>query len=41
MVDCAGFDRATEIAAGLLKAPGRLANAGVVVRPVMGSEDEL
>ncbi|GAB3363338.1 YciI family protein [Amycolatopsis echigonensis] len=41
MVDCASFDRATDIAAGLLKAPGRLAEAGVVVRPVMGSEGEL
>ncbi|MFB9924094.1 YciI family protein [Amycolatopsis halotolerans] len=41
MVDCASFDRATDIAAGLLKAPGRLSEAGVVVRPVMGAESEL
>ncbi|MGV9301245.1 YciI family protein [Amycolatopsis sp. NPDC003676] len=41
MVDCASFDRATDIAAGLLKAPGRLSEAGVVVRPVMGAENEL
>lgn len=41
MVDCASIDRATDIAAGLLKAPGRLADAGVVVRPVMGNDSEL
>ncbi|MGW7539442.1 YciI family protein [Amycolatopsis sp. NPDC054798] len=41
MVDCASFDRATDIAAGLLRAPGRLSEAGVVVRPVMGAESEL
>ncbi|MFD2469817.1 YciI family protein [Amycolatopsis silviterrae] len=41
MVDCASIDRATEIAAGLLTAPGRLSEAGVVVRPVMGAESDV
>ena len=41
MVDCASFDRATDIAAGLLTAPGRLSEAGVVVRPVMGAESDV
>jgi hypothetical protein len=40
LVDCAGFDRATEIAARLNQAPGRPADAGVVIRPIMGSEHD-
>lgn len=39
IVDCAGIDRATEIAARLNHAPGRPAAGGVVIRPVMGPED--
>ncbi|MEU8381203.1 YciI family protein [Streptosporangium sp. NPDC048865] len=41
IVDCAGFDRATEIAARLIHAPGRPADAGVVIRPVMGAGDDI
>jgi hypothetical protein len=37
IVDCAGFDRATEIAARLNQAPGRPADAGVVIRPLLES----
>jgi hypothetical protein len=40
IVDCASFDRATEIAARLCEAPGRQAAVGVVVRPVMESEND-
>jgi hypothetical protein len=40
IVDCASFDRATEIAVRLNQAPGRPADAGVVIRPVMGSEND-
>lgn len=40
IVDCAGFDRATEIAVRLNQAPGRPAGSGVVIRPVMGSEND-
>lgn len=39
IVDCAGIDRATEIAARLNQAPGRPAVGGVVIRPVMGPDD--
>jgi hypothetical protein len=40
IVDCASFDRATEIAVRLNRAPGRPADAGVVIRPLMGSEHD-
>nr|WP_042185320.1 YciI family protein [Kibdelosporangium sp. MJ126-NF4]CEL16699.1 hypothetical protein [Kibdelosporangium sp. MJ126-NF4]CTQ88950.1 hypothetical protein [Kibdelosporangium sp. MJ126-NF4] len=40
IVDCASFDRATEIAVQLTTAPGRLADSGVVIRPVMGGEND-
>lgn len=40
IVDCASFDRATEIAARLNQAPGRPADAGVVIRPVSESETD-
>ncbi|PSK90971.1 hypothetical protein CLV63_12198 [Murinocardiopsis flavida] len=40
IVDCVSFDRATEIAARLIQAPGPPADAGVVIRPVMGSEND-
>ncbi|GAA3987721.1 YciI family protein [Allokutzneria multivorans] len=38
IVDCVSFDRATELAVRLNKAPGRIADAGVVIRPVMGAD---
>ncbi|WNV88015.1 YciI family protein [Umezawaea sp. Da 62-37] len=41
IVDCASFDRATEIAVRLSQAPGRPADAGVVIRPLMGSENDI
>jgi hypothetical protein len=41
IVDCASFDRATEIAARLSRAPGRPAESGVVVRPVSESENDI
>jgi hypothetical protein len=41
IVDCASFDRATEIAARLNRAPGRPADAGVVIRPVSESENDI
>ncbi|WP_086828218.1 YciI family protein [Allokutzneria sp. NRRL B-24872] len=40
IVDCASFDRATEIAVRLNQAPGRAADAGVVIRPLMGAEHD-
>lgn len=40
IVDCASFDRATEIAARLNQIPGRPAHAGVVIRPISGSEND-
>jgi hypothetical protein len=42
IVECDGFDRATEIAAGLTKCPGPDAVSGVIdVRPIAGSRTEL
>ncbi len=38
LVDCAGLDRATEIATRIASGPGKLAKAGVEIRPVMGPE---
>lgn len=40
LVDCASFDRATEIAARLNQCPGPAPSTGVVVRPLMGDADE-
>jgi hypothetical protein len=40
IVDCASFDRATEIAARLNQATGRPADAGVVIRLVSESEND-
>jgi hypothetical protein len=39
IVDCAGSDRATEIAARLNECPGPAAASGIVVRPLMSSDD--
>ena len=36
IVDCAGIDRATEIAAQLLECPGPQAANGIEVRPLLG-----
>jgi hypothetical protein len=42
IVECASFDRATEIAAGLTKCPGPDGVSSVIdVRPVAGSQAEL
>jgi hypothetical protein len=41
LVDCASFDRATEIAARLNECPGPIGAYGTVIRPLLGSEDEL
>ena len=39
IVDCAGIDRATEIAAMLTECPGPQAACGVEVRPLLGDVD--
>jgi hypothetical protein len=39
IVDCAGIDRATEIAARLNRCPGPVPESGTVVRPLLGSDD--
>lgn len=39
IVDCAGIDRATEIAALLTECPGPQAACGVEVRPLLGDVD--
>ena len=43
VVECDGFDRATEIGAGLLRCPGPegVGDAWVDVRPVMDSRDDI
>lgn len=40
IVDCASFDRATEIAARLEECPGPASTLGTDVRPVMGGSSE-
>lgn len=42
LVDCASFDRATEIAAWLNECPGPLSSErGIEIRPLLGSETEI
>jgi hypothetical protein len=40
LVDCASFDRATEIAAWLNECPGPVTEHGTVIRPLLGPEEE-